>query len=367
MTVVVNCRFLTQEVTGVQRFAEEITKRLPKLIDGIEFVAPRGELRHVELGGVKIHQFGRLHGHAWEQLELSRFVRKRRATLLSLANTGPLTVSQQILVIHDLAWLHVPESYSFRFRVAYRSLTRSLVRRVRYLVTVSEFSRRDIARHYRLDPVSISVVPNAVDDKFRTSSGIRPHNLPEIDYFLVVSSLNKHKNVGPLVEAFMRYEHSSETATNLVLVGGSSNVFAQDRGFTLLSAKNASPSTRKSDCGPSKIVPLGRVTDEELIWLYRHAKAFVFPSLFEGFGLPPLEAQICGCPVASSDAASLPEVLGNKALYFDASSQQDMQRVLRQLDQDDHTPANHVNIPTDRQVHSWQSSANAIAHLLVSL
>lgn len=365
MTVVVNCRFLTQGVTGVQRFAEEITKRLPDLVPGLLLVAPHGSLRKNSLGGLEVHQFGKLRGHGWEQLELGGLVRRRHATLLSLANTGPLMVARQVLVIHDLAWLHLPESYSFRFRVAYRSLTRSLVRQVDQLVTVSEFSRRDIATRYHLNKSSIAVVSNAVDDRFRTSLGLRPRGFPEIDYFLVVSSLNKHKNIGPFVEAYRRYEHSSGTATRLVLAGGSSDVFSQDRTLALLSVSNGSLSKRSINYEQSKIVALGRVTDEELIWLYRHAKAFVFPSLFEGFGLPPLEAQVCGCLVASSDAASLPEVLGDGALYFDAHSQCDMQRMLRDLDQD-RAFVPHVDNNRGRPVQSWQSSASVIASLLKS-
>lgn len=364
MTVIVNCRFLTQEVTGVQRFAEEITKRLPDLVPDLLLVAPHGSLREHSLGGLEVHQFGKLRGQGWEQLELGRFVRKRHATLLSLANTGPLAVSRQVLVIHDLAWIHIPESYSFRFRVVYRLLTRGLVGRVRRLVSVSDFSRQDIARYYHLDPGNIAIVSNAVDEKFRTSSGACPKNFPEVEYFLVVSSLNKHKNVGPLVEAYRKYERSSRTTTALVLAGGSSGVFSQDRTLASLCVSDAAVSTNDEGCGKSRIIALGRVTDEELIWLYRHAKAFVFPSLFEGFGLPPLEALACGCPVASSDAASLPEVVGDGGLLFDARSDKDMQRIFEELDQADREHLADRNQRTASESNSWERSARIMSTIL---
>lgn len=367
MTVIVNCRFLTQDVTGVQRFGEEITKRLATLMPNLLLVAPRGKLRKHELGGLEVRQFGRLRGHSWEQLELAAYTHSHKAVLLSLANTGPVAIKRQVLVIHDLAWLHVPESYSLQFRTSYRIFTQCLARRVRRLVTVSKFSRQDIASRYHLDPDSIDVVPNAVDDKFRTSLGTRPKNFPVIRYFLVVSSLNKHKNVGPLVDAYTEYAHRSKTDTKLVLVGGSSRAFSVDQSLVSALSDGSFREATNEYARQSQLIPLGRVTDEELIWLYRHAKGFVFPSLFEGYGLPPLEAQACGCPVASSDAASLPEVLGDAALFFDARSRSDMRRALGELDQLDHMSDQEVKEDSSSRLKSWESSAHSIASLLDSV
>lgn len=315
MRVIVNCRFLTQPITGVQRFAEEITKRLPQELSDVTLVAPDESLRHEELGGVPVERIGRLHGHLWEQIELPRYVRSHSGFLLSLANTGPIGLREQLAVIHDITWARMPQSYSRGFRLWYRFMTGRLVRRARALATVSEFSREDIASYWGIDPARFTVVPNAVDEAFLARTGIEPRGVPHGAFLLSVASQAPHKNIPALVEAY--HLAAAETAMPpLVLVGGSSRAFVPTGAVA------------ETQHGPGQIIALGRVDDEELVWLYRHATAFVFPSLYEGFGIPPLEALACGCPVISSNAASLPEVLGDSAKYFDPRDQRAMAQAL---------------------------------------
>ncbi|MGP5247006.1 glycosyltransferase family 4 protein [Corynebacterium flavescens] len=318
--LIINCRFLTQNITGVQRFSEEIACRLAETVEDVRLVAPKGYLRKTILGGKRVEQVGTFTGHLWEQIDLPLLLKARPGRLVCLGNTGPLVVRNQALVVHDLTWLQAPESYSLKFRIFYQLTTKVLVHRVQTLCTVSSHSKQILEAHYGLDSSRVSVVPNAVDESFGKQEDTRPANVGDEEFFLVVSSLNKHKNIAALVDAFAEYAQESGSKTKLLLVGGSSSAFSKVDGKKL--------GSDFEDCFQS----IGRVTDNELVWLYKQAKAFVFPSLQEGFGIPPLEAQSLGCPVVASSIPALQETLEESALYFDPSCKTSMKRALAKID-----------------------------------
>ncbi len=180
------------------------------------------------------------------------------------------------------------------------------------VITVSEFSRQEIASHYGIDAEKISVVSNAADDRFRPGTGD-----PERPYFLAVSSPNEHKNFRRLLAAYSVAQDSVES--DLIIIGEQTSSF--------VAQKYDLPAT-------TRVQFTGRVDDDELVRLYQDARAFIFPSVYEGFGIPPLEAQQCGVPVASSHAASLPEVLHDSVLYFDPLDVSKIAEALTVLDSD---------------------------------
>ncbi len=202
--VVVNCRFLTRPVTGVERFAEELTTRLVELRDDILLVAPAGELRKNEIGGQPVHRVGRLRGHLWEQSELPLFAHRHgRALMLNLANTGPAFSHEQIVAIHDINHRRNPASFSWRFRTLYRALTPLLVRNAAAVVTVSQFSKQEIATYYgRAD--GVVVIPNAVGEWVHVP-GRKPAGAADDEFFLLVGSPSAHKNVDVAIAGFQRY------------------------------------------------------------------------------------------------------------------------------------------------------------------
>jgi glycosyltransferase involved in cell wall biosynthesis len=170
---------------------------------------------------------------------------------------------------------------------------------------------------------------------------------------LAVSSQNYHKNFGKLIDAFDSLYKSGKLKISLVIVGGS---YLCRKKYVYTSSANAA------------IHFMGRVTDEELVGLYQGATAFVFPSLYEGFGLPPLEAQACGCPVIASKAASIPEVLGNSALYFDPNDVSDMQKALCRVSQDLFLREQLIEKGTANVSRfSWNISAFQLYELILSL
>ncbi|WP_295477333.1 glycosyltransferase family 1 protein [uncultured Pseudomonas sp.] len=296
--IVINARFLTQDTSGVQRYAEQLCLALRPLRDDLLFVAPHGIRNQAAARALQVQCIGRSKGHLWEQLDLPLFLRRQGSPLLlSVGSTGPMFYANQIATHHDITYVHYPQSYTWRFRAAYRSIMPVLLARVRTLITSSEFSRAEIAGFYGLPRERILVLPAAVNESFRPAAvnSATP-------YLLAVSSPNLHKNFQRMIQAFLALRGHPQL--QLHIVGAASSLFAD-------------PDLQRLACRDPRIRFLGRLDDSELIAQYQGATAFVFPSLYEGFGIPPLEAQACGCPVIASGSASIPEVLQDSALYFD--------------------------------------------------
>lgn len=312
--IVINARFLTQEIRGVQRFAEQISLQLRSLRDDLVFVAPQDIRLHESAEQLGVQRIGRNRGHLWEQLDLPLWLASNGSPpLVSLCNTAPLAYNNQIATHHDISYVRHPESYSRAFRATYRNLTPLLLKRIKALITVSDFSRKEIARFYNYPASDICVVPNAVDARFQPFCAAEcPRG--SAPYLLAVSSPSAHKNFARMVAAFLRLEGLDEV--ELRIIGDSNRVFS---------------GSLHDAAGSRRIRMLGRLTDEQLVEAYQGATAFVFPSIYEGFGIPPLEAQACGCPVIAARAASIPEVLGDSALYFDPLKVQDITDCMQQV------------------------------------
>lgn len=297
--IVINARFLTQELRGVQRFAEQTCLALKELRDDLIFVAPHGIKMIESAKALDVQYIGRNRGHLWEQLDLPFYLaRKGNPLLVSLCSTAPMFYANQIATHHDINYIRYPQSYSWMFRTAYRTLTPILLWRLKSLITVSSFSKSEISEYYGYPQKRIFVVPNATSDAFKP--GVSSEEAGR--YLLAVSSPSAHKNFNRMIEAFMLLRGHEDL--ELHIVGAASEIFA-------------APELQRLASRDPRIRFLGRLSDAELIKQYQGATAFIFPSLYEGFGIPPLEAQACGCPVLAANAASIPEVLQASALYFD--------------------------------------------------
>ena len=307
--IIINARFLTQRITGVQRYAIEMSRALKKLDPSIRFVAPQNIMHHDIAKELDVELVGRLTGHAWEQIELPHYLKRSGLPLLlSLATTAPLRYKRKIVTLHDLSIWHFPQAVSWKFRLLYRFLLPRVVASSLHVTTVSNFCKNDIAEKFDTSPGRLSVIYNASSFSGQKTGDERDDRR----VLIAVGSLQPYKNIAGLLEAFRLFKESGATGYVLKLVGGiDRNVFKDNSLVQMIDAAD-------------DIEMTGYVSDEDLLALYGTATAFVFPSLFEGFGLPPLEAMACGCPVIASNAASIPEVCGDAAVYFDPEDANEM-------------------------------------------
>jgi len=265
---------------------------------------PNAKLTHVPL---------RRHSVAWQRaVELPRHTRRLDLDVLHVPyNFFPAGRARKIVTIHDLAFLHLPETHGPLERARLTLLTGFSAGRADHLLTVSEFSKRDIADRYGVPPARITVTPNAVErDVFRPPSDgeradFRRRTGLTFEYLLHVGTLHPRKNLPVLIEAYTLLRARGRSDHHLVLVG------RRERGagevFRLIRTR-----------GLEAVVHHREALDAaDLAGAYGAATALVLPSLFEGFGVPALEAMSCACPVVSSWAGALPEVCGDAAILFD--------------------------------------------------
>ncbi len=319
MPLYINGRFLTQRQTGVQRFALEVLTALDATWKAEMDAAPAPVLlvpkgaKTPRLERVSIVSVGSLTGHAWEQIELP--FASRDGFLLNFGATGPLFKRQQLITVHDAAVHVVPEAYSRAFRVWYKALVPLLSRTSAGVMTVSEFSKREVSKFFHVPPRKIRVCPEGKEHIERTTADdtvLERYGLKPGRYFLAVSSLSPHKNFRVITQALAH------------LVG---------KGVTVAIAGSTDDSVfhHVPEHETELVKLLGYVSDEALKSLLQNSIALIHPSRYEGFGLAPLEAMTVGCPVIASRAAAIPEVCADAAWYFDPYDARELADLMMRL------------------------------------
>jgi glycosyltransferase involved in cell wall biosynthesis len=314
LQILINGKFTAQRTTGVQRYAWNLVQALDRELAQ----APRQEARWQllcppegvvpDLHCIQVRRAGPsgLPLHLWEQLVLPWAARK--ALLINLAGAAPLLAARQWCTFHDAAVFDHPGSYRPVFVAWYRRHFQWLARRAERVLTVSAYSRGRLAERLGLQAENLAVVPNGGDHLLEVQADARivaALGLVRGRFLLAVGSRNPTKNIGALLQAWRDLPRPADL--RLVLVGGADTAVFADAG---------------ADMAPvaDHVVQAGVVDDASLKALYQQAMALVFPSLDEGFGLPPLEALSLSCPVAAARAGAIPEVCGEAVLYFDPRS-----------------------------------------------
>ncbi len=299
-TIYINGRFLTQKITGVQRYAIEVVKQLDKE-ENINFIilCPNEKLENkLELKNVKIEKIGKLKGQAWEQISLPLYIiRNGRKKLLSLCNLAPILYPSYI-TIHDIGFKTHGEHLDWKFREWYKIVTKLNIKRYKHIFTVSNFSKNEIIENYNVKPEKITVTYNSAEHLKSVKPDekiLKKLNLEGKEFYFSLGSKSPHKNHKYIEEL------AKNNADKIFVVTGKNNKIFKDN----------------SEENIKNMIYTGYLTDEEIVTLYKTCKAFIFPSLYEGFGIPPLEAMTVGCEnIVVSNIPVLKEIYGDSVNYI---------------------------------------------------
>ena len=304
----INARFLTQPQTGVQRYSFEMLNALDEVLEPGQAVAycPSGFKTRVSWKNIRLKEGGWFKGNLWEQIDLPWL--NRGSMLFSPANIGPFFQRHQVVTIHDASVFTYPKSYTWSFRLKYTNIYRRMATVADHIITTSEFSKCELQHWLKLMPEQISVIYEGREHferitadtsvMERLSLGVKP-------FFIVVGSNSLHKNLKVVLAA---NEFLDKKRYEIVLVGGDFSRVFQSTNLEF------APNIKK----------VGYLSNQELKALYCEAMGLIFPSLYEGFGLPLVEAMTSSCPVICSDIPSSREVCGEAALFFDPKQSEDL-------------------------------------------
>ena len=293
-------------------------------------------------------------------LALAYELRRRPVDLLHVQYTAPPFCPVPVVAtIHDLAFEHYPETFTRRGSWQLRLTVRYTARRAACVLTVSDFSRDDLRRTYGIPDERLVVTWNGIDPRFNRFAENRAAELKGLEenyglrpgYILALGSLQPRKNIPRLIRAYIDLRRNRPELTPQLVIAGrelwlTSAIFREiDRELQDLPWRH-------------DIIFTGYVPESDLPALYRGAKMLVYPSIFEGFGLPPVEAMACGIPVVTSQAGSLPEVCGAAARYVDPWSVDSIGQGILDLLTDDQLANRLISLGIEQaRQFDWQKTA----------
>ncbi len=356
--IYINGRFLASPRTGVQRVGEQMIQAMDRAIaldpqqygGRFELLEPAGATRGLALDHIRSRRFGTLPPLLWEQIDLPW--QSRRGLSLNLCNVGPVMKRQAVTMVHDAQVYTSPQSYSKPFRLWYRFMQPLLGKRHRLILTVSEYSKRQLTKWGVAPADKIKVIYNGVDhvlDFDRDDGLMVPAGLVRGHYALGLASLQPHKNTAVLLKAW-----SQGLCGNVRLaLFGKVDRTAFEAAFGPL---------------PDTVVLLGRVSDAQLRSLLEQALCYVCPSTTEGFGLPALEAMTLGCPAIAAPCGALPEVCRDAVLYADPHDAGAWGRAVTRLAREPQTRQAQVEAGRVQALpFSWANAAGALLDTLSTL
>lgn len=342
--IIINGRFLTQKPTGVNRFAYEICKALQNLKLNFVLIVPKKHvLEDYDISNFQIEYVEGFSSHLWDFISLPKYLGKIKCEylLLTFTGLGPIFDKNHIVTVHDLAFLENPSWYSKKYYYFYKLFTPILIRRAKLVLTVSEFSKNEILKYYPFAKGKIEVIYNAISDSIID----RERKPISEKYFLAVSSIDPRKNFARLIAAFKKAHIPN---IKLYIIGKYDRVFAMNNDLNV---------------HVDNVEFLGYVDNIELARYYSNAIALIYPSLYEGFGIPPMEAIANKCPVLLSDIPVFHEIYGDSVKYFDPYDVDDISNKLKQaIGYVDSELYENMELMVSK--YSWEKSANKILKIL---
>ncbi len=368
MKIGIDCRIYSSKFTGIGRYVHELTKRLENLKDDHEYylffnkpefdeyTPPSKRFKKI-LADAPIYSLR-------EQLHFNKILKKETLDLMHFThfNAPILYKRPSIVTIHDLTLSFYPgkKKRSLLHRLAYAFTLRSAVKKAKKVITISQNSKKDLMDLIGTEEDKIEVIYQGVSEKFkkindqeRIKKTLKKFNLNNSPFFLYTGVWRSHKNLPNMLKAFKEVLKLTENNIKLVITG------KEDPHYPEVQNMPAELGIKENVIFP------GLVDEDELVDLYNAASIYIFPSLYEGFGLPPLEAMACETPVAASEASSIPEVCGKgNAAYFDPNDYHDMAQVIFALYNDKGMQADLVSRGLLRVGEfSWQTMAELTHNL----
>lgn len=334
----INARFVTQALTGVQRYAFECCLQMKKLNPDIVFLCPKRSKQQAWSSELEVTTIGSFTGHLWEQIDLYfYFSNKKNYFLFNPCNTAPLLLKNNYATVHDVSFALFKENNSFVFAAWYNFLMPRILAKAKHVFTVSETVKKQLIELYQTEENIISLTYNGLAAKFLNNT---KQLLPKEKIILSVGSFSKRKNTEKLVEAFLDSPLLQEYT--LVILGGYYNAFSKTK-------------LTKSD----RILLIEKPSDEELVSYYQRAQIFVSLSMYEGFGLPVLEALHFKCRVLCADIATYHELFEDYVYFCNHFNKMDIMHMLHNIAQ--------VNTIEERQIDALikkYSFGKSAAHIL---
>lgn len=313
MTYLINPNFLCRNLTGIERFAFETCSRLDLLLkpeDDVRIVIPTNAKTVPEYKKIKIIKTDKAIKSfpRWDLFDFARWCKKLGATGINFSNTAPLGKACGISFIHDIYAKQYPKDFCSKKEKLVRAYScfnyRNITRNAKKILTVSEFSKAQIQKEYKVPEKRMEVIPNGWEHfnsvKEKALSDDSGFLSPKTFYF-TLGSLQKRKNLGWIA----RYA-KTHPQEKFAISGKAVSGFVSGDITDLQKLPN--------------VKLLGYVTDSQVKWLMKNCKAFVFPSYYEGFGIPPLEALSVGAKIIVGKAASLPEIYKDSAIYIETDN-----------------------------------------------
>ena len=301
--VIINGKYMAERMQGIVRYAREIVNELDKIIDEnmkVTLAIPSNSHDVPPFDNIEVVKLGKNKGIIWEQTDLRRYIKKHKSSIcLNLCNVAPLFVQPGITAVLDVMYKANPTHYTTlhnRFSRMWHCLQYQYISRHEYkILTLSRFSKDEIEKYYPRSVGKTEIIPCSWQHVLTYKESDEWHEkypfLKENDYFFSLATLAKNKNGKWIIEI------AKNNPEKVFAIAGNKYETEYDEI-------------------PSNVFMLKYVSDADACSLIRHCRAFIFPSIYEGFGLPPLEALALGAEVVASNCTSLPEVLGHSVHYI---------------------------------------------------
>ena len=304
-SIAINGQFTARRMTGQERFAYEIITELDKICKKGEYklIVPQNAKNIPKLVNISIIKYGKAKGSLWEQTFFAWYTIRHKEVSLNLCSIMPI-LKPGIICIHDLSYKVNPQY----FKTPYAKVSQWW-HKIQYhfawrfsplIFTVSEYSKQQMIDIYHVNPDKIIVIGNGWEhfNKIKEDEALKERK-PELftkPYFFSLGSLAPNKNIQWILKVAQRHPHYN------FFIAGNANLKAYGEDY--------------KECDYPNVKFLGYISDGEIKYLMRHCKAFIFPSFFEGFGIPPLEAMSVGAKVILAKSSCLPEIFKSSAYYI---------------------------------------------------